>query len=310
MKTGISVVSVHPFGLVTLLMAASACGQVEATPGPEPLAQRTQEMQTTNGLSLNGLSLNGLSLNGLSLNGLSLNGLATAEFSSWFQTDAALHDSVMKYVVRCAVPAGESRSYTSPSTGKTWSWMGGLGLAPDWSNGAPATLAEQRIVSACLAAHVDKYELHISISVQGLNARGVAIPTPGWELDTYSEKEGCFFGNLFNSEGVYAGNDGPELKNQESTARACALSNTKGAEHQPCAPLVRIEEKCSKFCAKDGSQRFYLSCTYNGISYPVITTRLLPSDIYTCGDGICQVSEQCGTGNTYDNCGTDCGPCP
>jgi hypothetical protein len=312
METGVSAAGVHRWGLV-LLLAVNACGPMEAAPGPESLAQRHQtvkELHSTNGLSLNGLSLNGLSLNGLSLNGLSLHGLATAEFDTWFQTDPALHDAVMEYVVRCAAPAGVSRTYTSPTTGQTWSWEGGLGLAPDWTQGAPATLAEQRIVSACLAAHVDKYALHISISVQGLSATGVAIPTPDWELLLFSEKEACFFGNLFSAEGVYAGNDGRPLNDRESTARACALSSKKDAGTQPCAPLMRVARDCGRFCTLDASRRFYVSCTHDGITYPAITTRLLRSEIYTCGDGVCQVTEQCGTGESFDNCGRDCGPCP
>ncbi|WP_375765408.1 hypothetical protein NR798_27250 [Archangium gephyra] len=313
METRVSAAGAHRLGLVLLLMAVSACGPTDAAPGPEPHARRShalKDLQTSNGLSLNGLSLNGLSLNGLSLNGLSLNGLSTARFDTWFQTDPELHAAVMEYVVRCAAPAGVSRTYTSPSTGRTWSWMGALGLAPDWSNGAPATLAEQRIVSACLAAHVDKYALHISISVQGLSATGVAIPTTDWELMVYSDQEACFFGNLFNTEGVYAANDGRPLNERESTARACALSSKRDAEAQPCAPLMRVEHDCVRFCTLDASRRFYVSCTYNGITYPAITTRLLHSEIYTCGDGICQMTEQCGTGESYDNCGRDCGPCP
>ncbi|MFY0568096.1 hypothetical protein ACN28E_30280 [Archangium lansingense] len=313
METGVSTAGACRLGLVLLLLTASACGPMEAAPEPEQLTsgrQELQEMRTTNGLSLNGLSLNGLSLNGLSLNGLSLDGLASAEFDTWFQADPALNDSVMTYVIRCAVPAGVRRTYTSPTTGRTWSWTGGLGLAPDWANGSPATLAEQRIVSACLAAHVAKYELHVSISVQGLSATGVAIPTPDWELALYSEKEACFFGNLFTTEGVYAGNDGRPLNERESTARACALSSKKDAGNQPCAPLIRVEQDCARFCTLDASRRFYPSCTYNGISYPAITTRLLRSQIYTCGDGVCQMTERCGTGESYDNCGRDCGPCP
>ncbi|MFY0523298.1 hypothetical protein ACN28I_08985 [Archangium gephyra] len=315
METGVSAAGLHRSRLVLLLLlTASACSPMEdAAPGPEPLARRPQalkELHTSNGLSLNGLSLNGLSLNGLSLNGLSLEGLSSARFHAWFQTNPELHASVMEYLVRCAAPAEESRTYTSPTTGQTWSWRGGLGLAPDWTQGSPATLAEQRIVSACLAAHVDKYELHISISVQGLSAQGVAIPTPDWELALYSEKEACFFGNLFTPEGVYAGNDGRPLNERESTARACALSNKRDAGGHPCAPLLRVEQDCARFCTLDASRRFYVSCTHNGISYPAITTRLLRSEIYTCGDGVCQVSEKCGTGEAYDNCGRDCGPCP
>ncbi|AKJ04435.1 hypothetical protein ATI61_101475 [Archangium gephyra] len=311
MQTGVFAGGVRRLGLVVLLLAASGCEPLETA--PEPLARRThavKDLNTGNGLSLNGLSLNGLSLNGLSLNGLSLQGLATAEFDAWFQLDPELHDAVMKYLVGCAVPSGESRTYTSPTTGRSWSWTGALGLAPDWSNGRPATLAEQRIISACLAAHVDKYELHISISVQGLSATGVAIPTPDWELLLYSEKEACFFGNLFNAEGIYAGNDGRPLTDRESTARTCALSCRRDLNTQPCAPLLRVEQDCARFCTLDAARRFYVSCSYNGISYPAITTRMLRSDIYMCGDGVCQVTEKCGTGESFDNCGRDCGPCP
>ena len=308
MQTGVFVGGVRRLGLVVVLLAANGCGPLEAAPEPEPLARQAHTVKNLN--TTNGLSLNGLSLNGLSLNGLSLNGLATAEFDAWFQTNPELHDTVMKYVVRCAVPAGQSRTYTSPTTGRSWSWTGALGLAPDWSNGTPATLTEQRIVSACLAAHVDKYELHIRISVQGLSAKGMAIPTSPWELWMFPEKEACFFGNVFNAEGIYAGNDGRPLNERESTARACALSSRSCTQTQPCAPLVRVEHDCARFCTLDAGRHFYVSCTYNGITYPAITTRLLRSDIYTCGDGVCQVTEKCGTGESYDNCGRDCGPCP
>ncbi len=301
METRVSAAGSCRLGFVLLLVTTTACGPLEAEPSSQPRkAQELQQMRTSNGLSLNGLSLNGLSLNGLS----------TAAFDTWFQQNPVLHDSVMTYVVRCAVPAGVSRTYTSSTTGQTWSWMGGLGLAPGWTSGTPATVAEQRIVSACLAAHVDKYELHISISVQGRSATGEAIPTPSWELEMYPEQEACFFGNLFNSEGVYAGNDGRPLNDRESTARACALSSRPPPATPPCAPLIRVEQDCGRFCTLDSSRRFYETCTYNGITYPAITTRLLRSDIYTCGDGVCQVSEKCGTGVAYDNCGADCGPCP
>ncbi|HSP78069.1 MAG TPA: hypothetical protein VLQ93_06045, partial [Myxococcaceae bacterium] len=153
-----------------------------------------------NGLSLNGLSLNGLSLNGLSLNGLSLNGLSTQEFSEWFNQDASAHEQLMRYMVLCAVPAGESRTYTNPATGLTHAWEGSLGLAPDWAGGTPATELEQQVVSGCLAAHANSYGLHVSISVLGRGADGVGIPLAPGELDTYAVKESCFFGNVFQGE--------------------------------------------------------------------------------------------------------------
>jgi hypothetical protein len=44
-------------------------------------------------------------------------------------------------------------------------------------------------------------------------------------------------------------------------------------------------------------------------SYLPITTRILPSDLYKCGDGTCQFTEQCGTGTTAASCQADCGVC-
>ncbi|HZI05703.1 MAG TPA: pentapeptide repeat-containing protein, partial [Archangium sp.] len=129
-----------------------------------------------NGIDLNGTNLNGTSLNGIELNGLGANGLNTAGFRAWFNQDVTRHELLMRYVVQCAVPAGEHRTFMEPETHSTYTWNGVLGLAPDWASGQPATPAELRIVSACLAAHVNPYGEHVSISVLGLAATGQ--PTP------------------------------------------------------------------------------------------------------------------------------------
>ena len=92
-----------------------------------------------NGLSTNGLSTNGLSTNGLSTNGLSTNGLSTNGFNVWFNSNpASLSSLVMKYVIRCAVPKGQNRTFTS-TAGVTYVWAGGLGLAVQWALGRPAS---------------------------------------------------------------------------------------------------------------------------------------------------------------------------
>ena len=71
---------------------------------------------------------------------------------------------------------------------------------------------------------------------------------------------------------------------------------------------------CGLICQKDPSGSFYASCgTFvNGAwkTYLPITTRIQSSDIYRCGDGVCQFTEQCGTGTTADSCQADCGACP
>jgi hypothetical protein len=293
-----------------LLLSWGGCGPVDESAVEPGLTRQEEQQQSDNGLSLNGLSLNGLSLNGLSLNGLSLNGLSTSAFSAWFQADTAQANAVMRYVVLCAVPAGQSRTYTDSVTGQTYTWNGALGVAPDWASGQPATVLEQQLVSACLAAHVNKYGLNIQLSVLGRTAKNRLIPYTSSELSEYSHKEACFFGNLFTSEGIYVGNDRGNLNARQSTARACTLSsNADGTRTTNCAPLV-YAGSCTSYCTLDASKTYYTVCNYNGVTYRPITTRLRAEDIYYCGDGVCQMTESCGTSNQYYNCALDCGACP
>ncbi len=294
---------------LALLTTTLACGPVASDAGLSTLVTQRQDLDSENGLSANGLSANGLSANGLSANGLSANGLSANGFSSWFSQDPAQRDTVMRYLVRCAVPAGTVRTYTDPQTQLTYSWQGELGLAPDWSSGQPATLAEQQLVSACLAAHVNKFGVSVLISVLGQSETGQFIPFSDEELQQYSRKEACFFGNLFNGEGVFFGADSPHLHNEESSPRACELSSVDPALRNDCAPLT-YAGKCDKLCDRVHGEQFYEECTWNGVTYRPITTRVSKETIYSCGDGICQFTESCGRGNRPDSCEKDCGRCP
>ncbi|WP_224243029.1 hypothetical protein [Hyalangium gracile] len=304
--------------LVMWLCGALGCGtEAEPSSAGEALAMQEAAQDTdsgvsldglsVNGLSVNGLSVNGLSVNGLSVNGLSVNGLQTLIFQDWFEEDPTLRSNVMKYVVQCALPSGQSRGYTSPVTGRTYLWRGQFGLAPRWTTGNPATVAEQQLVTACLAAHANKFGMHISLSVLGKTAMGSTIPYTATELATYSETEACFFGNTFADEGIFAANDRNYLRSWESSPRACGLSALE--QSTDCAPIIHVGT-CRDYCTLDATGTFYTQCTYNGVSYLPITTRMLPKDIYSCGDGVCQFTESCGLDATYNSCQADCGQCP
>jgi len=301
--------------LLVLVTSALACGPLEPSPeaseplGPSSGASQFQDLEgdngmTPNGLSANGLSANGLSANGLSVNGLSANGLATLSFASWFGQSPAHNDMVMRYLVRCAAPADELRMYRDPETQLTYSWHGGLGLAPGWAHGYPASLTEQQLVSACLAAHVNKFGVSVPISVLGVMETGRYIPFTMGELARYSRREACFFGNLFTGEGVFFGSDGPRLHNTESSSRACALSS----EGNACPPIT-YAGRCDQLCERVTPGGFYASCTRNGVTYKPLTTRISKRDIYRCGDGVCQFTESCGRGSRPDSCEADCGRC-
>jgi hypothetical protein len=247
-------------------------------------------------------------MNGLSMNGLSMNGLSTTTFSTWFSQNPPVTSAVMSYLVRCAVANGDSRTYTDKTTGITYTWYGLFGLAPTWSSGKKPPVAEQQLVTACLAAHANKFGVHVAISVQGKDSKGVAIPLATNELADYSVREACFFGNLFADQGVFVGVDHAPWTPQYTSARACAFDYRNTASATDCSPLYQGGD-CATLCVLDPTGTFYSSCTYNGTSYKPLTTRLLPSEVYRCGDGICQFTEKCGGNAQWDSC-SDCGPCP
>jgi hypothetical protein len=299
----------HSLALLALLAGACiGCGPVEDATDPPARGVLEQELTTGNGLSLNGLSLNGLSLNGLSLNGLSLNGLSTSAFNTWFRSNPALADQVMRYVVRCAVPAGQTRTFQDATSGRSYTWPGTLGLAPAWAGGAAATEAEQQVVSACLAAHANNDAVNVPLSVLGRNGQGAVIPYTPDELNAFPKREACFFGNLFRGQGVFFGTEGHLLGDNQSSPRMCSLASSQGGPRVQCPPL-QYAGHCGAACRPDASGPFYAACTVGGVTYRALTTRLRDQDIYTCGDGTCQLSESCGTSIQAGNCLLDCGSC-
>lgn len=104
------------------------------------------------------------------------------------------------------------------------------------------------------------------------------------------------------------GNDQGLLTGSESSLRACALSPGPLWMENACPPIEPVGN-CGLFCTLDATLTYYTSCTYNGVTYRPVTTRMRPSDVYRCGDGVCQQTEKCGLGVTYNRCLLDCGLC-
>ena len=299
--------------VAALLMVGSTLGCSAPSLSEEGLAQGNQELVADDGFSINGLATNGLATNGLATNGLATNGLATnglqsESFSSWFSADLEQRNVLMRYLVGCALRQDEVRTYTDPDTGETYTWYGKLGLAPRWSSGEPATEVEEQVISACLAAHANPYGVKVDFSILGRTAEGKEIPYTAEEMVDYSIPEACFFGNLFREEGLYAGNDHMQLDASQSTVRGCGLSSVESGTNPVCPVIARVGTCNPSLCERDPSGMYYTQCTYNGVSYRPVTTRIQYASLYTCGDGICQVSEKCGEGGTPDSC-SDCGPC-
>ena len=270
------------------------------TSDDEQMGSAAQALESENGLSTNGLSTNGLSTNG---------------FSAWFNSNPASYSAtVMKYVVLCAVPEGQSRSFVS-STGQSYTWTGLFGLAPSWASGNPIPVVEQQLVSACLAAHANAFGLHVDISVRGKKADGSFIPVLKDEKKEYKLQESCFFGNLFDDDdGVFAAPQAGHLPLDEedhvqSSPRMCGVVEPYSSAD--CAPfLPRLSGTCASYCTGwSSSTGTYNSCSFNGKTYKPLTTYLDESDLFECGDGVCQITEIPYSQSTHKGCG-DCGVVP
>jgi hypothetical protein len=259
-------------------------------------------------LSYSGFSYNGMPASVLTVNGIGPSGVSTDDFAAWFGSDPATADVVMKYVVRCALPSGEEIDYDYG--GVHYSWLGTVGLAPVWAADYPIPEIEQQLITACLAAHANKYGAHVPITVLGRMSDDVPLPADGQQLADYPITEGCFFGNVFQAQGAFSGTDRPEpLDASQSSSRACALADATDPNGLSQCPPIQYVGSCRDVCQPSDDGTFYDSCEVNGVVYRPLTTRNKTTSIYTCGDGICDPTEHCGTGTTPDSCYLDCGAC-
>jgi hypothetical protein len=125
---------------------------------------------------------------------------------------------------------------------------------------------------------VNRYGLSIPISILGRDALGAVIPFSNTELETYAVREACFFGNLFNQEGLFFGVDRNVSNEAQYLTRACAgMQDGSGSPNTRCEPL-RYVGACRQSCMQDPRGPFYSLCARNGGIYRGITTRMRQVD--------------------------------
>jgi hypothetical protein len=226
-----------------------------------------------NGLSFNGLSFNGLSFNGLSFNGLSFNGAGSQDFANWFNLadggDIAQHDMTMKYVIRCAIAAGRTASFTD-ANGVVHSWAGALGLADSWDQSAPTD--DQKLwVSSCLMAHVNS-ALPAPKSIQ-VSIRGAApsLTESLLEKGALSSFDGVFFGDLFSSPNKrYVCNPTWAPPANYSTTLLADWGRQCFFSADGCGGVFTTVD-CSTACTVgSGDYAFGPTCTVDGVTYNAI----------------------------------------
>ncbi|WP_437314498.1 hypothetical protein [Sorangium sp. So ce385] len=277
-----------------ILIAAIAAGvaqtgclaeALEGEPAEAHPGSTGEALTSMNRLSMNRLSMNRLSMNGLSAGGLSPSGAA---LSSTELIETPEGRELLTYVIRCALPEGESLS--GAHGGVTYTFPGAIGVAPDWRS-EPLDPVGQRWVSACLLAHVNGYGIEVPISLRGEHA---ALGTTTTERAQYSAQEAAFYGNLFGSgpdHGMYAcagaaveaqcgGNPSAEVPWRSCGAsEGCALSFAG-----PCRDLAQPELQTCENTSADFVEDCYTEASgpdgWSGglFKYPEVITVYLTRD--------------------------------
>ncbi|AUX46033.1 uncharacterized protein SOCE26_075360 [Sorangium cellulosum] len=207
-----------------LCIAQTGCvaAALEGEPAEEQVGAAEEAFASINRLSMNRLSMNRLSMNRLSMNGLSSRWLSprASTLSSTELIATAEGRELLAYVIRCALPEGQSLS--GAYGGVTYTFQGVVGLAPEWRS-RPLAPVGQRWVTACLLAHVNGYGAQVLISLRGEHA---ALEATSTERAQFDVQEAAFYGNLFDSGSDDDDDDGDDGDGDDGgTARglyACA----------------------------------------------------------------------------------------
>jgi hypothetical protein len=230
---------------------AAACGG----PASPDVEEKAGAVTVENALTANALTANALTANALTANALTANALTANALTANALTANGLKDpsarELMKYVVSCALDDDDSISMSID--GKSYTFPGGLGLAPQWGkrNGS-CDESCQRWVSACVLARVDFLGVHEMISERGLNP---GLHTTWQELIDYPAIEATYYGNIFvKGQPMYACL--PPGKKQ--IPRVC------GPSLDDCP--MEVVGSCAQACANQsfGAGGAFIDCSSSG----------------------------------------------
>lgn len=191
-----------------------------------------------NGMAWNGISFNGMSWNGMSWNGISFNGLASEPVNE-----------LVRYIVSCALPKGDSITFEADGT--KYTFEGEIGVAPEWKTKACDTSC-QRWVSACLLARINFAGAHVQISMRGEN-KGLAVQPH--EMRDFKIREATYYGNVFDGGGETFACLSPGQTNIE---RVC------GPNLEGCP--MNVVGSCADYCRGTGKHEGFRDCGTEALS--------------------------------------------
>jgi len=166
-----------------------------------------------------------------------LNGLPSSSLREMV-SQGVLDEGVEKYAVRCALPAGKTLTMTR-ADGRSVSYPGVIGLAPEWADGVCNGSCQEKI-SSCLASFFNRTGKHVSVNL--VSAAPSFAKTIGADSDdlTFPYQEGAFFGSFWSDE-VFAC-QGSAASVAAQVKRFCA------AEPSSCNTVLKDAGSCEKAC--------------------------------------------------------------
>jgi hypothetical protein len=232
-----------------------------------------------NRLVYNRLVYNRLVYNRLAGNLLQLDSLDSAPIEATTQGR-----ELLEYIARCAFADGDM--LVASHEGQTYEFPGLLGLAPEWEHqGLP--LDKQRMISACLLAHVNAFGTSVLIS---LRADGY-IASGTTERQQFPVYEATFFGQVFG-EGpllTYAcQGDDMDIAMAHSASRALRVCADSTAECQ-IVSLGRCRDVCEQRIYHQG----WTGCHAGGQRYDQTISTYLIADNPDGQNRICGEDQNC-----------------
>jgi hypothetical protein len=259
-------------GLMTGCIAEMDAAEAEA----EAVDEASSAIVSDNALNFNALNFNALNFNALNFNALNFNALSPSNLDALQDPSAtgATARQLMRYMASCALTSTQSFQFEwTDELGilHTESYPGHLGLAPTWAT-QPLSLDGQRLVSACLAARTNYYQVPVQISARS-HVDQLRTKVKSSEVTAYPDVEGVFWGNLFAAQPyLNACYNSATVDNSRAWQRDCAVGHVNASGDVEECGLIHIVGPCNQVCqGLNNAGRYYASC-YERPGVSLVTT--------------------------------------
>jgi hypothetical protein len=218
-----------------VLIAAVGCAADPMVTEAEQGVVSTNKI-AINKIAINKIAINKIAINKIAINKIAINAITTADLLNspdclpGDPPDAACGGrDILGYLISCAFPAGVTLVGTA-DTGTTYEFEGSIGLAPAWDT-RRLTTREQRWMSACMLARVNKNAEEVFISLRGPHE---ALTVTAEERNEFDLEEGAYYGDIFADPQRFYACRGAALYsgdlNFAQEGRSCAQPTAAGDE--------------------------------------------------------------------------------